>query len=52
MSEDTKKPSEDPEKTAELSPEDLKKVTGGSAPTLEIKGESTDDKHKDWSEIL
>jgi bacteriocin-like protein len=35
----------------ELSPEELKQVTGGIMIGDGIKGESLDDKHKDWIEI-
>jgi len=42
--------------TIELSAEDLAIVAAGTAkPFLklgDIKGESTDDKHKDWIEVL
>jgi bacteriocin-like protein len=55
MSEETKKPSEEQKKTSgELSEQDLKQVTGGAIDSFlnidGIKGESTDDKHKDWIE--
>jgi hypothetical protein len=64
MSDDNKKANE-PEKkpgeaenqaNTELSKDDLSKVTGGATDVYlnidGIKGESTDDKHKDWIEIL
>ena len=56
MSEDPKKPSEDEKKTSdELSNKDLEQVTGGAVDAFlnieGIKGESTDDTHKDWIEI-
>ena len=59
MSDDTEKPNEIDKKpgeaenktSTELSNQDLAQVTGGVS--LDgIKGESTDDKHKDWIEIL
>ena len=40
---------ENKKQSEELSREELEKVTGGFG---DIKGESTDDKHKDWIEIL
>jgi Type VI secretion system effector, Hcp len=49
-----KNPTEVPPKKTELTDEALSKVTGGAPPLTignNIKGESTDDKHKDWIEI-
>jgi hypothetical protein len=46
---------ENKKQSEELSPEELEKVTGGAYDAFlnldGIKGESTDDKHKDWIEI-
>lgn len=42
--------------SAELSTTDLSQATGGAANAFvdfgDIKGESQDDKHKDWIEVL
>jgi bacteriocin-like protein len=47
---------ENKKQSEELSAEELKKVTGGAFDRFlkidGIPGESTDDKHKDWIEIL
>jgi hypothetical protein len=50
MSEEKEKENEkENQKQGELSEQDLKQVTGGVASQIDgIKGESTDDKHKDW----
>jgi hypothetical protein len=61
MSDETKKenpnPAEDSQKqVSELTNDDLKQAVGGAVNSFltidGIKGESTDDKHKDWIEIL
>jgi len=47
---------ENKKQNEELSAEELQKVTGGAYDAFlkidGIPGESTDDKHKDWIEIL
>jgi bacteriocin-like protein len=47
---------ENKKQSEELSTEELEKVTGGAYDAFlkidGIPGESTDDKHKDWIEIL
>jgi bacteriocin-like protein len=51
MSEEKEKQKQKP--SVELSEKDLEQVTGGASALLQldgIKGESTDDKHKDWIE--
>jgi type VI protein secretion system component Hcp len=48
-------PAENAAQSPELSNEDLSKAVGGAIDTFlnidGIKGESTDDKHKDWIEL-
>jgi Type VI secretion system effector, Hcp len=55
MSDPEKTPKSDqeaPKQTPELSEDEMKGVVGGALNIDGIKGELTEDKHKDWIEIV